>query len=47
MIEEMESFTYLGCIIDEYGGTDADVNRYYEQQPTKGENKPGFSWREN
>ncbi|VDP76160.1 unnamed protein product [Schistosoma curassoni] len=48
-LENVEAFTYLGSIIDEHGGSDADLStqkyfdplfRHYQQQPTVGKNKP-------
>ncbi|VDP66790.1 unnamed protein product [Schistosoma curassoni] len=51
-LQDVKSFTYLGSIIDEHGGSDANVKaqntsdplvRYYQQQSTVGENKPDSS----
>ncbi|VDP63802.1 unnamed protein product [Schistosoma mattheei] len=48
-LEDVKTFTYLGSIIDEHGGSDADLSTqntsdplagHYQQQPTVGENKP-------
>ncbi|VDO70879.1 unnamed protein product [Schistosoma curassoni] len=48
-LKDVKTFTYLDSIIDEHGGSDADLSsqntlhplaRHYQQQPTVGENKP-------